>query len=193
MTSKATRSNSTVVSKTRAAPAWSDVKVALAQFDRAGLLGLIKDLHALNGGNQSFLHARLGLGADPLVPYKKTISRWIFPDFLRGQDISVAKAKKAISEYKKAIGLPEGVAELSVFYCEQAAGLVSDCGIEDEGYYAALVRMFDQALALATALPEPERAAMLTRLDAVRSAMRNIGWGVADALNELWVEHTSIV
>ena len=39
---------------------------------------------------------------------------------MKGQNVSVAKAKKAISDYKKATGLPQGVAELSVFYCEEA-------------------------------------------------------------------------
>ena len=32
----------------------------------------------------------------------------------------VAKAKKALADYKKAIGRPEGLAELSVYYCEEA-------------------------------------------------------------------------
>ena len=101
--------------KTRTAPTWSEVKAKLAHFDRAGLVGLLGDLHGLSRDNQAFLHARLGLGADPLSPYKATISRWTYPDLVRGQDISVAKAKKAISDYRKAIGLPGGVAELLRF------------------------------------------------------------------------------
>jgi hypothetical protein len=46
--------------------------------------------------NQTFLRARFGLTEDVLEPYKKTI-------------------------YKKAVGDPEGLADLMVFYCEQAA------------------------------------------------------------------------
>jgi hypothetical protein len=108
----------------QAEPTWSGVKTNLANVDRAGLVGLIKDLHGLSRDNQAFLNARLGLGPDPLSPYKKTISRWISPDVIRGQDISVAKGKKAISDYKKAVGLPEGIAELSVHYCEAARDLL---------------------------------------------------------------------
>ena len=37
-------------------------------------------------------------------------------DGLRDQDISVSKAKKAIFNYWPAMGRPEGLAELSVFY-----------------------------------------------------------------------------
>src|SRR5438128_1413600 len=129
----------------RTVPSWSDVKAKLARFDRASLVVILNDLYSLSRDNQAFLHARLGLGADPLVPYKQTISRWICPDLSRNQPVAVAKAKKAISDYRKAIGLAEGVAELSVFYCEQAVRLLTECGMEDEGYFAALVRMFDQA------------------------------------------------
>lgn len=177
------------VNKIRTAPTWSEVKAKLALFDRAGLMGLLSDLHSLSRDNQAFLHARLGLGPDPLAPYKATISRWICPDVIRGQVISVTKAKKAISDYRKAIGLPVGVAELSVFYCESAARLLSECGMEDEGYFAALVRMFDQALAVVAKLDPSERKALLQRLDAVRSATDTIGWGVKDAMDELWAEH----
>jgi hypothetical protein len=177
------------VNKRRTAPTWTEVKAKLALFDRAGLVGLLSDLHSLSRDNQAFLHARLGLGPDPLAPYKATISRWIYPDVIRGQVISVAKAKKAISDYRRAIGLPVGVAELSVFYCESAARLLSECGMEDEGYFAALVRMFDQALAVVAKLDPSERKALLQRLDAVRSATDAIGWGVKDAMDKLWAEY----
>lgn len=32
---------------------WNDIKAELAQFDRPGLLGLLKDLHALRPENVS--------------------------------------------------------------------------------------------------------------------------------------------
>ena len=128
------------------APTWSDAKATLVNLDRAGLIGLLKDLHGLNPENRAFLQARLSLGADPLAPYKATIARWICPDVTRGQNTSVAKAKKAIADYRRATGLPKGMAELSVVYCEQAADLLSHCGIDDDGYFAALVRMYGQAL-----------------------------------------------
>ena len=53
---------------------------------------------------------------------------------------------QAEADYKKAVGHPKGVAELSLFYCEEAVGLLSWCGMDDESYYAALARMFDQEL-----------------------------------------------
>ena len=125
-------------------PSWTDVKAKLADFDRAGLLDLIRNLYSAHKDNQLFLHSRFGLGGDVLEPYKKIIDRWLWPDVLRNQDTSVSQAKQAISDYKKAVGDPEGVAELMVFYCEQAAGFCDAICTDDEGYFDALVRMFEQ-------------------------------------------------
>ena len=105
-------------------PTWSDVKTALMDFDRAGLRGLVQDLYTTSKDNQAFLHARLGLGHDQLQPFKASISKWISPDLMKGQSISASKAKKAIADYKKAIGRPDGMAELSIFYCEEAFGFL---------------------------------------------------------------------
>ena len=53
-----------VVRSKNASPTWSDVKAALLDFDRAGLLGLVQDLYTASKNNQAFLHAHLGLGHD---------------------------------------------------------------------------------------------------------------------------------
>jgi hypothetical protein len=43
-------------------PTWADVKTKLAGFDRASLVGVLRDLYAADEGNRAFLHARFGLG-----------------------------------------------------------------------------------------------------------------------------------
>ena len=167
-------------------PTWSDVKAAIRSFDRAGLQGLVQDLYAASKENQAFLHARLGLGPDQLKPYKEVIARWINPDLMRNQPISVSRAKKAIADYKKAIGRPEGLAELSVFYCEEAFDFLESCGLEDERYFLALIRIYDRATGFVLSLPPAERGTYVERLDKLRSRAREIGWGVEDELNDLW-------
>jgi len=169
-----------------ASPTWIDVKAALQTFDRAGLLGLLQDLYAGSKDNQAFLHARLSLGHDQLKPYKTMISSWICPDLMRNQPVSVSKAKKAIAAYKKAIGHPEGLAELSIFYCEEAFSFLDSCGMEDEAYFLALIRMYDQALKYVSNLPVASRAGYIERIDKLRSRGRHVGWGVQDELNSLW-------
>ncbi len=173
---------------TRKAPSWSDVKDKLADFERPGFIGLVHDLYATSKENQAFLHSRLGLGDDVLKPYKATIDRWLWPDVFKNQDTSVAKAKKAIADYKKAAGQPESLAELMVFFCERAAGFSNDVGLQDEGCFDALVRMFGQAFKVMDALPEGPRSALFG-LDAVRRLGHNLGYGVGDDMDDLLVEH----
>ncbi|GGY24450.1 hypothetical protein [Pseudoduganella albidiflava] len=170
-----------------ATPSWIDIKARLADFDRAGLLGLVQDLYAASKDNKAFLHTRFGLGGDPLEPYKDVISRWISPADYRNP-ISVSKARKAISDYRKALGQPNGLAELTVFYCEEVFDFLSRCGMDDEGFYDALMRMFEQALKYVTALPAVQQTAFLARLDRVRQLGRDVGWGVGDDFDHVWSE-----
>jgi hypothetical protein len=177
-----------VRSSTNTSPTWNDVKTALMDFDREGLRGLVQDLYTASKNNQAFLHARLGLGHDPLQPFKANISRWISPDLMKGRPVSVSKAKKAIADYKTAIGHPNGMAELSIFYCEEAVGFLESCSMDDEKYLAALIRMYGRSLEIVSCLPPAERSNYFERLDRLRSRGRNVGSVVEEELNSLWYE-----
>lgn len=170
-------------------PSWSDIKASLASFDRVGLISLVHDLYMASKDNQAFLHTRFAVGGDVLKPYKATIDRWLWPDVFKNQDISVVKAKKAISDYKKAVGQSDGLAELMVFYCERAAGFSNEVGMQDESWFDALLRMYEQSLKTIATLPEEARPAFWTRLDAVRGISQNIGYGVGDGMNDLLAEY----
>ena len=176
-----------MATKKKNTPCWSDVKTKLADFDRVGLIGLVQDLYTASKNNQAFLHARFALGDDVLKPYKAVITQWINPADLRKPQ-SVAKAKKAISDYKKALGQPEGLAELTVFYCEEVFDFLAGCGMDDEGFFDALVRMFEQALKYVLELPEAQQASFIARLDRLRQLGQNVGWGVGDDFDRFWSE-----
>ena len=173
----------------RSQPKWTDVKAKLTSLDRIGLIGLVQDLYAVRKDNQTFLHTRFGLGEDVLKPYKETLERWLWPDVLRNQDISVAKAKQAISSYRKAVGEPAGLAELMVSYCESAAGFSDNIGYQDEGYFDALVHMFEQALKVTCQLPAGDRDALIARMDRVRTISHNFGYGVGDDMDDLLAKY----
>ena len=157
-------------------PTWNDVRAALLHFDRAGLRGLVQDLYAASKENQAFLHARLGLGHDQLQPFKASIANWICPDLMKNQPISVSKAKKAISDYKKAIGRPDGMAELSIFYCEEAFSFLDSCSLEDESYFAALIRMYGPSNSYRAYLRPsvPPISRVLTSLDCARGTSAGV-------------------
>jgi hypothetical protein len=175
--------------KSQKKPSWVDVKRQLGGFDGAALLGLIHDLYAANKDNQAFIHARFSLGEDVLEPYKVIIDRWVCPDVMRNQNISVAKAKKAISDYKKAIGCPEGLVELMVFYCESCTNLLGYCGMDDESYFNALVRMFEQALKSVVNLEPSQQEGFIRRLEHVRLEGHKWGWFVGDDMDALMEEY----
>lgn len=172
-------------------PGWSQVKSKLADFDRDNLISLIQALYSASKDNQTFLHARFGLGDDVLKPYKATIDRWLWPDAFKNQDTSVAKAKKAISDYKKAVGAPEGMAELMVFYCERAAGFSADMGLQDESYFDALVNTFGKALVSIAALPAQQQKPLWERLEAVCHTCEDFGYGVVEALSDMLAENSN--
>lgn len=172
----------TAKKRSKTQPAWGDVKAKLAEFDRAGLLALVQDLYALNKTNQSFLHARFSLGTNSLAVYKKRIHDALFPDW--NKPVRVAEARKAIAEYRKAIGQPEGLLELHVLWCETASGFSMDLGYADEGYFNALLRQFEAALKQLGAVAEPTQRTAITRLKAVRDRTQ-VGYGVQDEMSWL--------
>jgi hypothetical protein len=129
------------------------------------------------------------LGEDVLEPYKETLARWLWPDVLRNQNTSVAKAKQAISSYRKAVGEPAGLADLMAFYCERASGFSNDVGYQDEGYSDALINMFDQAIKVTRQLSAGDRDALIARLDRVRTISHNLGYGVGDAMDSLLADN----
>lgn len=174
--------------QSKAKPTWSDVKAKLADFDRAGLLDLIHDLYSANQDNQLFLHTRFGLSGNVLAPYKKEIERSIFPDVYRNQTPSVAQGKQAIADYKKALGEPEGMAELMVFYCELASSFIAEYAEDDLTYINNLLIMFTEALKVILTLPDDLQSTFMKRLDEVRSTSHRFGYGVADEMDDLLAE-----
>lgn len=73
-------------------PRQGTLKRQLSGHDRPELLGLVQDHYRGSKDNQAFLHARFNLGNDVLEPYKASIDRWVCPDVIHDQDISVRKA-----------------------------------------------------------------------------------------------------
>lgn len=158
---------------------WSELKAHLIGLEKAELLSLVKDLYAASKDTQRFLHARYGLGGDVLTPYKETISQWINPRDVT-KPLSVSKAKKAITDYKKAVGQPQGLAELHVFYCEEVFASLDRCTVEEEAFYDSLCVMFEQALLAIRKLPLAEQPLFQERMWQVKLKGNEIGWGGDD-------------
>jgi hypothetical protein len=106
-------------------PKWTYVKSKVAGLDLKGLVDLVHDLYTAHKDNRTFLHARLlPAEREVLEPYRKTIKRWMYPNYLRRQSPSVANARQAIWDYKRAAGESPGMAELMVYFCGSSGYLV---------------------------------------------------------------------
>lgn len=171
---------------------WRDVKDKVAGFDKAGLIQLVSDLYALNRENQAFMHARFSLGVDALQGYKRRISVAIAPNITstRYAAPSITAARKAISEYNKAVGDPRGLTELRVFWCETAVEFATGFGYEDESYFSALVRQYRDACLGLPEIDEPARREYVERLMRVRNDAM-VGYGVQDAMDDWLAEALS--
>ncbi|TWJ18927.1 hypothetical protein [Geobacter argillaceus] len=188
MTARKSTKPTTATKPLRKKPSWSDVKSAIADFERSVLIGLISDLYAYSTPNKNFLHARFSLGSDSLKPYKKIIEDALFPDVMSNDDVEIATAKKAISDYGKAVGDPKGMLELMVHFVECGASFSLDVGYDDEHFFASLERMYEKAVKLLLTLDEAIIDDYYDRFEDLVISTQDIGWGFHDTLGDIFYE-----
>ena len=138
-------------------PVWSDVKNKVVGLDQKQLVQLVGDLYRLSRENQEFLHARFGVGNDPLAPYKKSIQEFMYPDTYSDKPIQISEAKAAIRRFSKAVGDLSGEAELKTFFVECGNQFMVDYGDMNEGFYNALNLIYKKAVGKILSLPVEQR------------------------------------
>ncbi|MCB5271966.1 MAG: hypothetical protein LHW56_08990 [Candidatus Cloacimonetes bacterium] len=112
--------------------------------------------------------------------YKLKITSAINPKLAR--KISFKGARQAVSDYKKASGDQEGVAELMVFYCEECAGTIKRVGVWEQ-YAAGTINIWLDTLTYIQQLPPQQHTRFWKKLDAAQKLMGQVGWGVSDMLD----------
>ncbi|OGT24387.1 MAG: hypothetical protein A2342_09930 [Gallionellales bacterium RIFOXYB12_FULL_54_9] len=103
----------------------------------------------------------------------------------RNSDVKITDAKKAISEYQKAIGLPEGMLELHLCFCEVAMDFSTDYGYEGEGFFNAVYLQFKKAVEVLGKVSVELQEDALDRLYDLRNIASNVGYGVEDDMGDL--------
>ena len=166
----------------KAGASWSGVKSKVTKLDAPQLVNLVAELYRLSKENQAFLHARLAVVEDPLEFYKKIIDECMYPDVHKNKPIQIAKAKKAISDYSKAVGDALGEAELMTFFVEQGNALTIDYGDIHEVFYAAVNLMYRRSIEKVCSLPDASQDAFKVRLEAIMRSSAHVGWGYHDEL-----------
>lgn len=165
---------------------WRDVKKTLASMEKADLVSLIHELHDVSKENRMFLLTRLTISDDVLELYKEIIRKALNPE--PHEEIFVKKARSALTQYRKAGGNPEGVAELGLFYCEVCIEFMRWCGIDYESYYSAIVESFAEALQAVVMLPAIKQTFFLPRIYRIQEHSEFWGYGAAMEIAEITIE-----
>lgn len=171
-------------------PIRRDVTRSLAghKYEKPELTALVSDLYKLSPENRDFLHARFGLGADPIAPYKLCIEEALFPDVMSNDPVDINRAKQALRRYEKAIGDPAGVLDLMLFFVERGHTFINEYGYDDESFFAALERMFSRALILLKTQDASTQDGLRPRCQRIVDEVCGIGWGHHDELLRCWTE-----
>jgi hypothetical protein len=163
---------------------WRDVRAILSKASHKDLLSLVGDLYALRKENQDFLHARFLKDASTLAPYKETIERYISPAEPWKKPVKISLARKAISDYRKAVGDPRGLAELMLFYVECGVSFTLEFGDIDEPFYNSVVRVFSDGIRMLNQCDQDVVDKLLPRFAGVVNSTAEMGWGLYDNLRD---------
>jgi hypothetical protein len=165
---------------------WSAVKSAASKPGQQDLLGLIGELYRLSSQNGAFLHARFTDQSVAMEEFKAIVSECLYPDVLRDRPLQVAKAKKAVADFCKAVADPVAHAELMVFFVEQGNAFTLEYGDIDAGFYSALLKMARRAVEVICGLPVELQESFRERLAEVVRSSSGIGWGYHDELVDIY-------
>jgi hypothetical protein len=175
------------VKKTNKNIPWNTVKESLANKDSKELLLLVKDLYSLNQDNKTFIQTKYSL-IDPIKPYKEIIEQSLYPDPIANDPISLSNGRKAISRYRKAVGDPNGILELMVYYVECGNQLTVEYGDIDEKFYNSLESMFVDVLEILSKCEQETVNNYLPRLRILVDKAKGIGWGYYDNMSDYLFE-----
>ncbi|WP_197423179.1 hypothetical protein [Bradyrhizobium valentinum] len=88
-----------------------------------------------------------------------------------------------LQESRRALGWNSGIVDILL---RGGIRLLESYSMEDEGYFAALIRMYKRSLEIVSSLAPAQRMIYLERLDKLRSRGTNVGWAIEEGLDSLW-------
>ena len=132
---------------------WSAVKSVAIKLNRDELIGLTAELYRLSKQNQTFLHARFADAEAVLEESKVVVGDCLYPDMQSDRPLQVAKAKKVVADFCKAVANPIAQADLMLVFLEQGNAFTVEYGDVDAGFYNALITMARRAAETICACP----------------------------------------
>jgi hypothetical protein len=165
----------------------TDLKKQLKAYDQKELIELVVEMFKANKDVQNYLSSKfLGDEVNEVLfqQARKKIENEFFPDRGIGK-LRLAEAKKEITAFKKATNDEKRTLDLMLFYVEQGVEFTNSFGDINEGFYVSMARMFDQ-VAVVCDRNEELYQAFSNRLRKVVSRAQGTGWGLEEALDEIY-------
>ena len=161
----------------------TELKKHLKEYEHKELIGLVSELYKLNIDVAHYLSAKL-LGeevtTDLFESSKKEIKDEFFPSNSFGK-MRLAKAKSAITNFKKLTNDHYRTVELMLFYVEIGTKFTKTYGDIDENFYGSMILMYDK-VAMECDKDENLFKEIDDRLYEIVVASDGVGWGYPDAL-----------
>ena len=117
--------------------------------------------------------------------YKFIIKNQFFPNRGHGR-AKLSIARKAVTDYKKIVGIHQNLVDIAMYYVEQGVEFTCAYGDIDEAFYNSMESMFSQALQWAKI--SSTLYIFQNRADQVCQKTSHMGWGFHDGLSETYDE-----
>ena len=160
---------------------WKDIRSALNNISQKDLTSLLGEMYKLNQQNQLFLETRFGKQTDKLEGYKNIIKKSICPDEPWKKDVSLSQGRRAIEDYKKALGETEELIDLMIYYCECGVLFTNTFGDIDEHFYSSVESMYESVLDILKKHNQ-FKSQFFSRIEKIVHDTDGIGWGFHDNL-----------
>ena len=178
-----------MVTKSKTTSEWRKVKIKLEKKSHTDLIKMIKALYDRSDNNKNFIKASISEGLAIIEPYKNIISDAIYLDTNdRYSEIEFSKARKAISDFKKANSDAKCVLDLMIHYVEVGTYQTNGICIDYAQYYDSLESMFKSIIKRLLNQDKEYANHFRPRLEAIIMNSSHAGWAYGETIEEMYNE-----
>ena len=177
-----------MAAKTKIKSQWQEIKIKLEQESSKNLVKLIKSLYDLAENNRNFITANIVKGKVSNKVYKEIIENAIYLDIYdQNDEIEFSKARKAISDFRKATGDAKLILDLMIHYVEIGTDQARGGHIDYPEYYDSLESMFNSIIKCLTGKDEQYADYFRPRLENIIKDA-NEAYGYKESIQEIFAE-----
>lgn len=166
----------------------TELKKELKGLEKDVLIKMICEMYKKDDLCKQYLSVKFQNECDTelLKEYKKKMRDIFFPkNYMR--DVSLMKAKKLISNFKKISSDTYNILDLMLYYVELGNEYTNKFGDMYESFYDSIISMFEKFVDnINKADDEKLYNFFRVRVDELLKNSQDIGWGYSDCIEELY-------